>query len=92
MSMPTPPNDDYDWLKDSLVSTRISAIDGRYLVELVFTDPQDPFHCLVRVIDTYDSLKRASWFADIMRRQIGADLRDPRPNTELSDAHNLCSN
>ncbi len=90
--MPPPPNDDYYWLKDAIVSTRVTPLDGRCLVELVFTDPQDPLHFLVRVIDTYCSRTKAEHCADIMRRQIGADPRDPRPNTELSHAHNLCRN
>ena len=81
--MPQPPrrNDDYgllgddSWLERCAVSYRIRQQRGRYHVEMIFTDCDDPAQVLVRPIDHYASRRKAELHAELFLRQI---RRDPR--------------
>ena len=81
--------EDGDWLASSVVTPRVYEEKGRFWVSLIYTDKDDPLRKLVRVIDHYPTRRRAEMTADILRRQIGADLRDARPkkSTNADDIH-----
>lgn len=70
---------DADWLKDSIVSHRIREEKGRFWVDMIFTDAEDPLRVLIKPIDHYHSRNKAAVHANILQRQISADPRDPRP-------------
>ena len=82
---------DTGWLKRAIVSHRIREEKGRYWVDLIFTDQENPLRKLRRPIDHYPSRQKAEWHANILKRQVGGDLRDPRPKPD-NDADNIRSN
>lgn len=68
------------WLNDSAVTYRVREADGRWHVEMVFTNTDDPTQMLVRPIDHYPSRARAELFARNFQRQI---RRDPRGTPKI---------
>lgn len=66
------------WLKTCIVSHRIREEKGRYWIDMIFTDRDDPLRKLVRPISDHPSRERAEWQANLLQRQISADPRDPR--------------
>ena len=80
-----------DWLASSLVTTRVHEERGRWWVSLIYTAKDDALRKLVRTIDHYSTRRRAELAADILRRQIGADPRDPRPK-QAPDADDIHPN
>ncbi|MEM6394887.1 MAG: hypothetical protein AAF741_00970 [Bacteroidota bacterium] len=69
---------DPNWLKTCVVSHRIRQEKGRFWIDMIYTDQNDPMRKLVRTISDHPSLALAQRHADILQRQISADPRDPR--------------
>ena len=63
------------WLLDAAVETRITKVNGRWEVALVFIDTKDPNHILVRKIGDYQSEKLAKIYAENMKRTAAKDIR-----------------
>jgi hypothetical protein len=70
---------DAGWLRHCRVTHRIREERGRYWVDMIFTDRDDPMRKLVRPISDHMTRERAEWQANILRRQVSGDARDPRP-------------
>lgn len=82
---------DADWLRGSHVTSHVREERGRFWVDLLFTDRDEPKRKLVRRIDHYATRAKAEWHANILLRQVRADPRDDRPQNP-NDAHDLRSN
>lgn len=82
---------DADWLKSCVVTHEIKEEKGRYWVNMIFTDANDPLKKLVRPISDHPSRAVAERHADILQRQISADPRDPRPK-QKPDADDIRRN
>jgi hypothetical protein len=80
-----------DWLKTAVVSHRIREERGRFWIDMIFSDAEQPLRKLIRPINHYSTREKAEWHANILQRQISADPRDPRPKKD-NDADHLFSN
>jgi hypothetical protein len=68
-----------DWLRHSRVTHRVREERGRFYIDMIFTDRDEPLRKLVRTISDHPTRARAEWQANILQRQISGDARDPRP-------------
>lgn len=57
-----------EWLMDAEVRYRIEAVKGRWEVSLLFVDPNNPTHILVKKIGDYRSYRLAEIYAKNMQK------------------------
>ena len=72
---------DSDWVQDSAVIDRIGYDKGKWLISLVFANPNASSNFIIRFIRSTISFKKAQVEAQFLRRSAA---KDPRGTTTMS--------